>query len=122
MHVRNGQVTRLEGDPDHPVNRGRLCPKVTAGSPLPGAARRVTKPLYRPPGAAGWQEISWDEAIARIAAKIKAVRDATWLQAVNRTDSIACLGSGHLTNEECYLLSKFIRLLGSNYIENQARV
>jgi formate dehydrogenase major subunit len=110
--VRNGEITALQGD---------LCPKAAPGAfrSRPG---RVTRPLWRPAGADGWREISWREATARLAARLKEARDAGWAAADARTDGIAVFGSAAITNEESYLLAKFARLLGSTYIEHQARV
>ena len=83
------------------------------------------------PGADRFQEISWDEALDRVAKKLKASRDANWIATekvgdaenpVNRTDAIAFLGGAQNTNEECYLYNKLGRLLGTNYVEHQARL
>ena len=126
-------IIKVEGDPDHPINQGSLCSKAQAlaqlhqvnGEPNP---RRLTKPLYRAAGGTEWQEISWDEAISGIAAKIKATRDANWIategtgETVNRTEAIASFGSAALDNEECYALVKMLRALGLVYIEHQARI
>jgi len=122
MHVQNDQVINLEGDPDHPTNKGSLCPKGSALFQVRNNPRRITKPLYRAPGSKEWQEISWEDATTRIAAKVKEVRDANWIAADNRTDAIGVLGSAEIDNEENYLLTKFIRTIGSNYNEHQARV
>ena len=122
LHVQNDQVINLEGDPDHPTNKGSLCPKGAALSQVRSNPRRVTKPQYRAPGSKEWKEISWDEATTKIAAKIKEVRDTTWIAAGNRTDAIGALGSAEIDNEECYMLTKFIRTLGSYYNEHQARI
>ncbi len=131
-------IIKVEGDPDHPINQGSLCSKAQAlaqlhqvnGEPNP---RRLTKPLYRAAGGTEWQEISWDEAISGIAAKIKATRDANWIEEgeageadegalVRRTEAIASFGSAALDNEECYALVKMLRALGLVYIEHQARI
>jgi formate dehydrogenase major subunit len=122
VHVRDGNLVNVEGDPDHPTNKGTLCPKGAALGQVRGNARRITKPLYRAPGKKDWQEISWETAFDKIAGKIKEVRDSTWLPATNSTDAIGLLGSAELDNEECYLMTKFIRTIGSNYNEHQARV
>ena len=88
-------------------------------------------PLYRAPGSDRWVDISWDDALDRLARKLKATRDATWVAAekdgdreyaVSRTDAIALLGGAQNTNEECYLWTKLARLLGTNYVEHQARL
>lgn len=110
--VQNGEITDVQGD---------LCAKAAPGSPG-GRPDRVTRPLWRPAGADEWREIGWREAIARLAARLKEARDAGWAADDARTDGIAVFGSAAITNEESYLLAKFTRLLGSTYIEHQARV
>jgi formate dehydrogenase major subunit len=122
LHVRNDQLVNLEGDPDHPTNKGSLCPKGAALGQVRNNPRRILNPLYRPAGGKEWQEISWDAALDKIARKLKETRDANWIPAANRTDAIGVLGSAELDNEECYLVQKFTRLMGSNYNEHQARV
>jgi len=125
-------VANLEGDPDHPINQGSLCPKGQAmlqihnvdGSINP---YRLTKPLYRAPGASDFTEISWDEAIERVAARVKETRDRTFIttdsgKTVNRTEAIGSLGGGELDNEECYILAKMDRALGLVYIDHCARL
>lgn len=125
----NGKVINIEGDPDHPINRGAACAK-GAGLRQLGAdnPQRLRKVLYRPPGGTEWQEKSWDWALEQIASKIKQTRDANWIQkdddgyVVNRTEAIASVGGAALDNEECYLLVKMLRSLGLVYIEHQARI
>ena len=130
-HVRDGKLVHLEGDPDHVVNRGALCSKGASVSAVNGSKERLTVPLYRAPGSDRFQEISWDEAIEKLARKLKTTRDASWIatekvgdveQPVNRTDALALLGGAQNTNEECYLFNKLGRLLGTNYVEHQARL
>jgi formate dehydrogenase major subunit len=130
-HVRDGKLVHMEGDPDHVINQGALCSKGAAMLPTHESAQRVTSPLYRAPGATQWQPISWDEALGKLAAKLKATRDANWIATqkagdaelpVNRTDAIGLLGGAQNTNEECYLFNKLGRLLGTNYVEHQARL
>ena len=129
--VRNGQLITMEGDYDHIVNRGSLCVKGISMFATHASPKRLTKPLYRAPGTDHWEEISWDDAVERVAAKIHKVRDATWIATekvgdkevpVNRTDAIAFLGGAQNTNEECYLFQKAARLLGMPYVEHQARL
>jgi formate dehydrogenase major subunit len=126
-------VVNLEGDPDHPINQGSLCPKGQAMlqiNNVDGAINpyRLTKPLYRAPGASDFTEISWDDAIERIAARVKETRDRTFIKidsngkTVNRTEAIGSFGGGELDNEECYILSKMDRALGLVYIEHCARL
>jgi len=87
----------------------------------------LTTPKYRRPGGADWEDISWDEALSKIAQNIKTTRDANWIATdygyiANRTEAIANLGGAALDNEECYLLSKMMRGLGVVYLEHQARI
>ncbi len=132
--LQHAKVFLIEGSntaENHVVNQGSLCAKGSAMIATHVSERRVKKPLYRAPGATQWQEISWDEAIAKVAAKIKQVRDANWVATekdgdveypVNRTDAIGLLGGAQNTNEECYLFNKMGRLLGTSYVEHQARL
>lgn len=125
----NGRVVNIEGDPDHPINRGAACAKGASLRQL-GAEnpRRLRKVLYRSPGSAQWEEKPWDWALTQIAQKIKATRDAHWVvkdkegYVVNRTEAIASVGGVAIDNEENYLLVKMLRSLGLVYIENQARL
>ena len=129
VSTRNGRVVNIEGDPDHPINKGSLCSK---GSALHQVAvnpinRRLTKVQYRRPGGTEWEEITWDRAITMIAERVKRVRDQSFVTrandvTVNRTPAIAGLGGAALDNEECYLWSKCARLLGITYLEHQARL
>ena len=135
-HVRDGKLVNLEGDPDHVINEGALCSKGAAMRATHESDQRVRKPRYRAPGSDRWQEIEWEEAFDRIAAKVKQVRDANWIAAdlakgkdgravefpANRTDAIGFLGGAQNTNEECYLFSKMARLFGTAYVEHQARL
>ena len=118
---------KIEGDPDHPINEGSLCSKGQAmaqvhevdGKPN---TYRPTKPLYRAPNSADWEEKSWDWTLDTIAQRVKDTRDATFNKSAGRTDAIASLGGGELDNEECYLLSKMDRALGLVYMEHCARI
>jgi formate dehydrogenase major subunit len=130
-HVLDGKLVNLEGDPDHVVNEGSLCVKGAAAFATHDNLQRVTAPRYRAPGSDRWVDISWDEALDKLARKLKATRDATWVAtekdgekeyAVARTDALAFLGGAQNTNEECYLWTKLARLVGSNYVEHQARL
>lgn len=125
--VKNGRIVNIEGDPDHPINEGALCSKGSSIFQLNHNKRRLTKVLHRNPGAKEWEEISWDEAIKRIARLTRNARDATWVaeedgHPVNRTEGVACLGGAALDTEECYLLVKAMRALGVVWIEHQARI
>jgi formate dehydrogenase major subunit len=122
------QVIHVEGDPDHPINRGTLCPK---GASLENEIlnhRRLLKPQVRRPGATDWQDISWDDALDEIAQRVKKSRDDTFVekdaqgQTVNRCEGIAWTGGCTDTNEFNYLVVKTMRSLGVCYLENQARV
>jgi formate dehydrogenase major subunit len=122
------QVVHVEGDPDHPINRGTLCPK---GSSLEQEIlndRRLRKPQVRRPGGTDWEDISWDQAIDEIAHRVKKTRDDTFIETdaqgrrVNRLESIAWAGGCTDTNEFNYLVVKTMRALGVVHIENQARV
>ena len=122
------RVVNIEGDPAHTVNRGAACAKGASMRQLSADnERRLSKPRYRRAGGTEWEEIDWDEALDRIAEKIKATRDANWIATdgdftANRTEAIGCLGGAALDNEECYLLSKMMRGLGLVYLEHQARI
>ena len=122
------QVVHVEGDPDHPINRGTLCPK---GSSLEQDIlndRRLLKPQVRRPGATDWEDISWEDAYNEIAQKVKKTRDDTFLEkdaqnrTVNRCEGMAFTGGCTDTNEFNYLVVKTMRSLGVCYLENQARV
>ncbi len=127
--AQDGKVVNIEGDPDHPINRGAACAKgaslrqLSADNPW-----RLSKVLYRAPGGTEWQEKSWDWALDAIAHRIKNTRDASFIEkdskgnVVNRTEAIANLGGSALDNEECYLLSKLTRALGVVYLEHHARI
>jgi formate dehydrogenase major subunit len=122
------QVVHVEGDPDHPINRGTLCPK---GSSLYQDIlndRRLLKPQVRRAGSDHWEDIAWDQAIEEIARHIKKTRDDTFIAAdpqgrtVNRCEGIAWNGGCTDTNEFNYLVVKTMRSFGLTYVENQARV
>ena len=124
----NGRVINIEGDPDHPINQGTLCSKGSTLSQLANSDRRVTKPMYRAPGAGEWQEVEWDWTLDRIVQRIRQTRDDNWIETdadgrlVRRTEAIASVGSAALDNEECSLLVKALRSMGLVYIEHQARI
>jgi formate dehydrogenase major subunit len=130
-YVKEGKLVHLEGDSDHVINEGSLCSKGASLGAVPNSDQRVKTPLYRAPGSDKWQQIGWDEAVDKLARKIKKVRDENWIAtekngdqdvAVNRTDAIAFLGGGQNTNEECYLMSKMGRVFGTPFVEHQARL
>ena len=122
------QLLQIEGDPDSPVNEGRLCPKGATAMQLAVSTRRVDKPLYRAPGSDKWQEISWDAMLDKLALRIKESRDATFVtvdakgNTVNRCEGVAFAGGATFSSEEGYLAAKLMRSLGVVHIEQQARV
>ena len=122
------QVVHVEGDPDHPINRGTLCPKGASLHQDILNERRLTKPEVRRPGSDHWEDISWDQAIDEIARRVKKTRDDTFVETdaqgrmVNRCEGIAWNGGCTDTNEFNYLVVKTMRSLGVCYLENQARV
>ena len=133
--VRDGQLLNLEGDPDHVINEGSLCSKGAAMKATHESPQRIRTPRYRAPGSDRWEEISWDAALEKIAKKVKTVRESTWIGTEKvkekdgeveypamRTDALAFMGGAQNTNEECYLFAKMGRLLGTAYIEHQARL
>jgi formate dehydrogenase major subunit len=129
--VREGKLIAMEGDYDHIVNRGSLCVKGISMFATHASPNRLATPRYRASGSDHWEEISWQDAIDRVAQKIRTTRDATWVASeklgevdvpVNRTDAIAFMGGAQNTNEECYLFQKAARLLGTAYVEHQARL
>jgi len=123
-----GKVINAEGDPDHPISEGALCPKGGSSYQIAVNPNRLQKVLYRAPSSAAWKEVSWEWALNKIAANIKKSRDKSFIeknakgQIVNRTNGIASIGSAALDNEECWLYQKFLRALGLVYIEHQARI
>ncbi len=122
------QVVHVEGDPDHPINRGTLCPKGASLQQDIQNERRLLKPQVRRPGGTDWQDISWDNALDEIAARVKKTRDDTFIEkdkdghTANRLESIAWTGGCTDTNEFNYLVVKAMRALGVVHLENQARV
>ena len=122
------KLLQIEGDPDSPVNEGRLCPKGATAMQLATSSRRVEKPLYRAPGATQWETKSWDFVMDKIAHNIKTSRDNTFVatdangNVVNRTEGVAFAGGAAFSSEEGYLATKIMRTLGVVHIEQQARV
>lgn len=122
------QVIHVEGDPDHPINRGTLCPKGASLEQDILNERRLVKPQVRRPGGTAWEDISWDDAITEIAQRVKKTRDETFIEkdaaghTVNRLESIAFTGGCTDTNEFNFLAVKSMRALGVVHLENQARV
>ncbi len=128
VYVKDGRVIQIEGDPDSPVSRGRLCPKGSASLQLTTLPTRAQKVLYRRPGAADWEEIDLDRAMDMVADRVIRTRRETWQwdtedgHRVRRTLGIASLGGATLDNEENYLMKKLYTALGAVQIENQARI
>ncbi|MCK2215731.1 molybdopterin-dependent oxidoreductase [Actinomadura sp. ATCC 31491] len=127
VYVKDERVVHIEGDPDSPVSRGRLCPKGAATLQLTTGGSRLHRVLYRPPHAAGWQELDLGTAMDMIADRVIATRRASWEwekdgRRTARTMGIASLGGATLDNEENYLIKKLLTALGVVQIENQARV
>jgi formate dehydrogenase major subunit len=122
------QVIHVEGDPDHPINRGTLCPKGASLQQDILNPRRLVKPQVRRPGSDHWEDISWDTALDEISRRVKTTRDASFVEkdaegrTVNRCEGIAWTGGCTDTNEFNYLVVKAMRSLGVCYLENQARV
>ena len=122
------QVIHVEGDPDHPINRGTLCPKGASLEQDILNSRRLLKPQVRRPGATDWEDISWDDALNEIARRVKQTRDETFIEkdaqghTVNRCEGIAFTGGCTDTNEFNYLVVKTMRSMGLVHLENQARV
>jgi formate dehydrogenase major subunit len=122
------QVIHVEGDPDHPINRGTLCPKGASLEQDILNERRLLKPQVRRPGSDHWEDIVWDQAIDEIGHWVKKTRDNTFIEkdaqgrTVNRCESLAWIGGCTDTNEFNYLVVKTMRGLGLTFIENQARV
>jgi len=122
------ELLQIEGDPDSPVNEGRLCPKGASSLQLAVSRRRVQSPLYREPGAKEWKQVSWDFALDKLAQNIKASRDRTFVtqdaagNVVNRCEGVAFAGGAAFSSEEGYFATKVMRSLGLVYMEQQARV
>lgn len=121
-------VVHVEGDPDNPISRGTLCPKGITLKDDITHANRLMKPKVRRPGSDKWEDISWDEAISKIARHIKTTRDKTFVaknakgEVVNRTPGMAMIGGCTDTNEFNFLQWKVITALGVPYRDSQARV
>jgi formate dehydrogenase major subunit len=127
VFVENGKVTQIEGDPDSPISRGRLCPKGSASLQLTTGASREHKVRYRRPFATEWEELSLDTAMDMIADRVIKSRREGWQwehegKRVRRTLGFAHLGGATLDNEENYLIKKLFTALGAIQIENQARI
>jgi formate dehydrogenase major subunit len=127
VYVKDEQVIQIEGDPDSPVSRGRLCPKGAASKQLVTGPSRQDKVKYRRPHGTEWEELDLEVAMDMIADRVLATREATWQdregdKLYRRTLGFASLGGATLDNEENYLIKKLFTALGAIQIENQARI
>jgi len=127
VYVKDHKVTQIEGDPDSPISRGRLCPKGSASLQLTTGSARRYECLYRRPGAKDWEVLPLEQAMDMIAERVIDARQQGWQWEVDdkrtrRTMGFASLGGATLDNEENYLLKKLFTALGAIQIENQARI
>jgi formate dehydrogenase major subunit len=128
VFVEGDKVTQIEGDPDSPISRGRLCPKGSASEQLVNHQGRQTAVLYRRPHGTQWEPLDLETATDMVADRIVASRADTWQdideegRRVSRTLGIAGLGGATLDNEENYLIKKLFTAMGAIQIENQARI
>jgi formate dehydrogenase major subunit len=127
VYVSGGRVTQIEGDPDSPVSRGRLCPKGSASLQLTTGDARQYRVRYRRQHAADWEDLDLGTAMDMIADRVIEARRAGWQweqdgQRTRRTMGFASLGGATLDNEENYLIKKLFTALGAVQIENQARI
>lgn len=124
----SGHILNAEGDPDHIINRGALCPKGVSVAQVSTSPLRLSTVKYRSPGSDRWEERDWDWALREITKRIWTTRRQSFRERdasgarVNRTEAIAWLGGATNNNEEAYLATKFMRALGVVYIEHQARI
>jgi formate dehydrogenase major subunit len=128
VYVQDGVITQIEGDPDSPISRGRLCPKGAATRQLVTGDHREHHVKYRRPYGSEWEELPLDTAMDMIADRVIETRRKGWQHRdeqgryLRRTMSIAHLGGATLDNEENYLIKKLFTALGAIQIENQARI
>jgi formate dehydrogenase major subunit len=128
VYVKDEKIVQIEGNPDSPVNRGRLCPKGSASKQLVTSPTRLTKVRYRRPYGTEWEDLDLDQAMEMIADRVLDARRKTWEDAdeegrpLRRTMGIASLGGATLDNEENYLMKKLYSAMGAIQIENQARI
>ncbi|CCH77773.1 Molybdopterin oxidoreductase Fe4S4 region [Nostocoides japonicum T1-X7] len=128
IYVKDEKVVQIEGDPDSPISRGRLCPKGASSAQLVNNPLRQTAIRYRAPYATDWQDLDRDTAIDMIADRFLETRRRTWQdrdehgRPLRRTMGIASLGGATLDNEENYLIKKLFTAAGAIQIENQARI
>jgi formate dehydrogenase major subunit len=128
VFVERGRITQIEGDPDSPISRGRLCPKGAATRQLVSGPGREHRIKYRRPHGTEWEELSLDTAMDMIADRVLDARRRGWQDTdedgkpLRRTMGFAHLGGATLDNEENYLIKKLFTALGAIQIENQARI
>jgi formate dehydrogenase major subunit len=128
VYVKDEKVTQIEGDPDSPISRGRLCPKGSASEGYVNRPIREYRVKYRPPHGTRWEELELDTAMDMIAERLIRTRAETWEQEtedglpLRRTLGFAVLGGATLDSEENYLMKKFFSAAGAVSIENQARI
>jgi formate dehydrogenase major subunit len=128
VYVTNEQVTQIEGNPDSPISRGRLCPKGSASKQLVTGPQRERRVRYRAPYATEWTDLDLDTAMDMVADRVLDARNKGWQEhddqgrRLRRTMGIASLGGATLDNEENYLIKKLFTALGAIQIENQARI
>jgi len=128
VFVKDEKVVQIEGDPDSPISRGRLCPKGSASKSLVTSPDRLSTVRYRRPYGTEWEDLDLGTAMEMIADRVLATRAETWQQTdaegrhLRRTMGIAALGGATLDNEENYLIKKLFTAMGAVQIENQARI
>jgi formate dehydrogenase major subunit len=128
VFVKDERVIQIEGDPDSPISRGRLCPKGSASKNLVTSSLRQTTVRYRRPFGTEWEDLDLDTAMTMIADRVVKARNDSWQEIdergrrVRRTLGIASLGGATLDNEENYLIKKLFTAMGAIQIENQARI
>jgi formate dehydrogenase major subunit len=128
VFVKDEKVVQIEGDPDSPISRGRLCPKGSASKNLVTSPLRQTKVRYRRPFGTEWEDLDLDTAMEMIADRVLDARRKGWQDTdkdgkrLNRTMGIASLGGATLDNEENYLMKKLYTAMGAVQVENQARI
>jgi formate dehydrogenase major subunit len=128
VYVKDDEIVHIEGNPDSPISRGRLCPRGSSSKDLVAGPARATKIRYRRPGGTEWEDLDLDTALDMIADRVIAAREDGWEDRneqghlLNRNRRIASLGGAALDNEENYLMKKLFTALGAIQIENQARI
>jgi formate dehydrogenase major subunit len=128
VYVKDDKVIQIEGDPDSPISRGRLCPKGAASEKLVNSPMRETNVRYRRPGGTDWEDLSLEQATQMIAERVIRTRQETWEEEtedgepLKRTLGMHFLGGATLDTEENYLIKKFFTAMGAVSVENQARI